>query len=82
MIKRLVEPAIDRFVKDGVDLPSLNGAEALRGLGDEGVVADLATPRYDVVQREAFTPLRLFLLFILFNDYFSITIYSLFTRFG
>src|SRR5215470_9744562 len=53
MIKRLINPTIDRLVKHGVDFPSLDGAEALSGLGDKGIVTDLTTPRFNVVQREA-----------------------------
>src|SRR4029434_9156902 len=53
MIKRLVDPAIDGLVKHGVDFPSLDGAEALRGLGGEGIVTDLTTRRFNIVQREA-----------------------------
>ena len=52
MIKRLIDPAIDGLVKDGVDFPSLDGAEALRGLRNCGVVADLATPGFTIVQRK------------------------------
>ena len=53
MVKRLVDPAIDGLVKDGVDFPSLYGGEALRGLRNRGVVADLTTPGFNIVQRKA-----------------------------
>jgi hypothetical protein len=48
-----IHPGADRFVEDRVDLAALHGADARRAIREARVVAHLAAPGDDVIEREA-----------------------------